>query len=159
PAPRRLTRSMEPRALRAVRVVPIHPDGGQSRRLPSGAPRSVPTRTIGQVDAIEIRIRRHPPVRCRVNSTWGPSQRRFTPRGASMTVRLFTVRRLAVFGLLLGTMLICWRAWAQAPRLPAPIKPPPAHRNVRYGLHERNVLDVWRAKPVPGRAGGTPLVV
>ncbi len=46
-----------------------------------------------------------------------------------------------------------------APRLAAPIKPPPAHRNVRYGPHDRNVLDLWRAKPKLGQAGGTPLVV
>ncbi len=75
-----------------------------------------------------------------------------------MTVRLFTTRPPAALGLLLGMVLICWRAWAQAPKLTAPIKPPPAHRNVRYGPHERNVLDLWRAAPKPGQAG-TPLVV
>jgi acetyl esterase len=75
-----------------------------------------------------------------------------------MTVRLFTARRLAWAGLLLGMTLVCWRTWAQAPRLTAAIKPPPAHRNIRYGPHERNVLDLWRAQPKPGRSG-TPLVV
>jgi acetyl esterase/lipase len=76
-----------------------------------------------------------------------------------MTVRLFTARRLAVAGLLFGTLVACWRTWAQPPRLPVAIKPPPAHRNVRYGPHERNVLDVWRAKPKAGATGGTPIVV
>jgi acetyl esterase len=36
-----------------------------------------------------------------------------------------------------------------------PQPPPPDHADVRYGPHERNVLDVWLAKsPTP-----TPLVV
>jgi acetyl esterase len=76
-----------------------------------------------------------------------------------MTVRPFSGRRLATFGIVVGLMLVCWRTWAQSPRRPAPIKPPPAHPNVRYGPHDRNVLDVWRAKPDPGRPGGTPMVV
>ncbi len=67
-----------------------------------------------------------------------------------MTVRPRTGRRLAVLGILAGLMLICWRAWAQAPRRLPPIKPPPAYPNVRYGPHDRNVLDVWRARPDPG---------
>jgi acetyl esterase len=76
-----------------------------------------------------------------------------------MTVRLLAGRRLAASGVLAGLMLVCWRAWAQPPRPPAPIKPPPAYPNVHYGPHDRNVLDVWRAKPDPGRPGGTPIVV
>jgi acetyl esterase len=76
-----------------------------------------------------------------------------------MTVRLLTGRRLAASGVLAGLMLVCWGAWAQPPRQPAPIKPPPAYPNVRYGPHDRNVLDVWRAKPDPDRPGGVPIVV
>src|SRR5579883_1953871 len=76
-----------------------------------------------------------------------------------MTVRWSSGRRLAELGLLFGMMLVCWHAWAQAPRRPAPPKFPPAHRDVRYGPHERNVLDLWRARPRPGRSGGTPVVV
>jgi acetyl esterase len=76
-----------------------------------------------------------------------------------MTVRWSSGRRLAEFGVLFGVMLVCWRAWAQSPRRPAPPKPPPAYPNVRYGPHERSVLDVWRARPKPGQSGGTPLVV
>src|SRR5689334_2127093 len=76
-----------------------------------------------------------------------------------MTVHPPTGRRLAVFGVLLGLTLIGWRVWAQTPRLPAPPKPPPAHPDVHYGPHDRNVLDLWRARPDPGRPGGTPLVV
>src|SRR5215469_11191212 len=76
-----------------------------------------------------------------------------------MTVRLFTARRVAAAGLSLVLLVACWRAWAQPPRRLGPIKPLPAHRNVRYGPHERNVLDVWRARPRPGSSGGTPIVV
>ena len=76
-----------------------------------------------------------------------------------MTVRPPSGRRPAAFGVLLGLVLVCWQVWARPLRLPAPPRPPPAHADVRYGPHERNVLDVWRAKPVPGRARGTPLVV
>lgn len=76
-----------------------------------------------------------------------------------MTVRRFGTRRPVVLGVLIGFALVCWRTWGQTPRLSAPIKPPPAYRGVRYGPHERNVLDLWRAIPGPGRTGGTPLVV
>ena len=76
-----------------------------------------------------------------------------------MTVRPPSGRRLASFGIWIGLLLICWRAWARPPRLPAPPKPPPAHSNVHYGPHERNVLDVWRARPSSDDSGGTPLVV
>jgi acetyl esterase/lipase len=76
-----------------------------------------------------------------------------------MTVRPPSGRRPAAFGVLVGLLLVCWRVWAHPPRLPAPPKPPPAHPNVHYGPHERNVLDVWRAKPARGQAGGTPLIV
>jgi len=76
-----------------------------------------------------------------------------------MTVRPPSGRHLAAFGVLAGLVLVCWQVWARPLRLPAPPKPPPAHPNVRYGPHERNVLDVWRAKPAPGRPRGTPLVV
>src|SRR5262249_51361106 len=31
--------------------------------------------------------------------------------------------------------------------------------DVRYGPFDRNVFDFWKARPEPGRAGPTPLVV
>ncbi len=75
-----------------------------------------------------------------------------------MTSRPRPVRRLAATGALTLLVLVTWRVAAGPPLLPAPPKPPPAHRNVRYGPHERNVLDLWRARPTPDRPG-TPLVV
>lgn len=75
-----------------------------------------------------------------------------------MTVRPPSGRRLAAFGALFALLLLGWRVGAGPPRLPAPPKPPPAHPNVHYGPHERNILDLWRAKPEPGRPG-SPLVV
>jgi acetyl esterase len=86
-----------------------------------------------------------------------------------MTVRSLSGRPMAVVGVLFGLTLVCWSVWAQPPRRPGPLKPPPAYPNVRYGPHERNVLDVWRAIPAAGRANakgqaetqghGTPVVV
>ncbi len=75
-----------------------------------------------------------------------------------MTSRPRPVRRLAATGALTLLVLVTWRVAAGPPLLPAPPKPPPAHRNVRYGPHERNVLDLWRARPTPDRPG-TPLLV
>ncbi len=39
-------------------------------------------------------------------------------------------------------------------KAPAPVPPPPTLANVRYGTHERNVLDFWRAES----AHPTPLL-
>lgn len=44
---------------------------------------------------------------------------------------------------------------ATAPRREAPPLPPADHENVRYGPHERNVIDLWLAPS----AGPTPLIV
>jgi acetyl esterase/lipase len=40
-----------------------------------------------------------------------------------------------------------------------PEKPPPDLVNVRYGPHERHVVDIWKAIPPRGQNGPTPLVV
>jgi acetyl esterase len=37
------------------------------------------------------------------------------------------------------------RAWCQNPSIEA-VRPKPTHTNVRYGPHERNVLDFWQAQ-------------
>src|SRR5436305_15139819 len=78
-----------------------------------------------------------------------------------MTVRPQARRRLAAFGVLCALVLVCWRSWAQPPRLPEPSKPEPDFANIRYGPHERNVLDLWQATPKSksGASGPTPLVV
>jgi acetyl esterase/lipase len=40
-----------------------------------------------------------------------------------------------------------------------PAKPEPDLVNLRYGPHDRNVLDVWKAKPKSGKTAPAPLVV
>ena len=71
-----------------------------------------------------------------------------------------THRRIAVFGIGLGLALVCWRTWAEPPRHPEPSKPEPDFANLRYGPHERNVLDLWKARPRPGKTvKPTPVVV
>jgi acetyl esterase/lipase len=48
----------------------------------------------------------------------------------------------------------------QASRFADPERPPPDAANIRYGPHERNVFDIWKAKPKGADAGKpTPLVV
>jgi acetyl esterase len=76
-----------------------------------------------------------------------------------MMVRPQTRRRLAALAVLAALVLLSWRSWAQAPRLPDFPKPRPDLANIRYGPHERNVLDLWKAKPRAGRSGPAPLVV
>jgi acetyl esterase/lipase len=55
--------------------------------------------------------------------------------------------------------LVTWRTWGRPFRLFQPAKPRPDEVDLRYGPHERNVLDVWQAKPKPGETAPTPLVV
>jgi acetyl esterase len=59
--------------------------------------------------------------------------------------------RLCFVPLLIGvSSSVALRAWAQG-------KPVPDAANVRYGPHERNVLDLWKAKAKSDRP--TPLVI
>ncbi len=77
-----------------------------------------------------------------------------------MMVRPLLRRRMAAFGIVLGLVLVCWQTWAEPPRHPEPSKPKPDFANLRYGPHERNVLDLWKAKPKSGKtAEPTPVVV
>ncbi len=69
------------------------------------------------------------------------------------------VRRRAGLATVSLLVLLSWRSWAQAPRLPDFPKPKPDLANVRYGPHERNVLDLWKARPGPGKTGPAPVVV
>ncbi len=68
-------------------------------------------------------------------------------------------RGFAGFIVLCGLILVCWQTWAEPPRFLAPAKPKPDLANLRYGPHDRNVLDFWRARPAVGTPGKTPLVV
>jgi acetyl esterase/lipase len=73
-----------------------------------------------------------------------------------MSVRL---RRRAALAFLIVLLLAGWRSWGRSFGLFGPTRPAADLLNLRYGPHERNVLDIWKAKPLPRRAGPTPLVV
>src|ERR1017187_5455844 len=75
-----------------------------------------------------------------------------------MSVRLPT-RRAAVLALFALLFLVGWRSWGRPFALFDPARPAPDRPNLRYGPHERNVLDVWKAKRQPGQTGPAPLVV
>jgi acetyl esterase/lipase len=68
-------------------------------------------------------------------------------------------RRAIVLGILLVTSLVSWRSWGRPLRLFDLIKPRPDFGNMRYGPHERNVLDLWKAKPSGGLDVATPVVI
>jgi acetyl esterase/lipase len=68
-------------------------------------------------------------------------------------------RRLAALGIVAGLVAVCWQSWARPARLPQPPKPDPDLANIRYGPHDRNVLDIWKARSRAGPAGPTPVVV
>jgi acetyl esterase/lipase len=56
-------------------------------------------------------------------------------------------------------MLASWQTWGRSPWLFEAPKPRPDRANVRYGPHERNVLDLWKAKPSGAGLEPTPIVV
>jgi acetyl esterase len=68
-------------------------------------------------------------------------------------------RRVVVVSVTALMLLASWRSWGRPLRLFEPGKPKPDVVNIRYGPHDRNVLDVWKAKPVSGSAAPTPLVI
>jgi acetyl esterase len=68
-------------------------------------------------------------------------------------------RRAIVLGILLVTSLVSWRSWGRPLRLFDLIKPRPDFENVRYGPDERNILDLWKAKPSRGPDVATPVVI
>ena len=62
----------------------------------------------------------------------------------------------------LSLVLLClasWRSFGRSFGLLGPTRPVPDVADVRYGPHERNLLDIWKAKPRPGQTGPTPVVV
>ncbi len=76
-----------------------------------------------------------------------------------MSVRLRR-RPGAALALVVLLSLAGWRTWGRSFGLFDPLRPTADRKDVRYGPHERNVLDLWKAKPLPGRGtGATPLVV
>jgi acetyl esterase len=68
-------------------------------------------------------------------------------------------RRAIMLGILVVTSLVSWRSWGRPLRLFDLIKPSPDFGNMRYGPHERNVLDLWKAKPSAGLDVATPVVI
>jgi len=68
-------------------------------------------------------------------------------------------RRVLVFLVVAIMVSTSWRSWARPLGLLPPGKPSPDVANIRYGPHERNVLDLWRAKPKSGLWAPTPLVI
>jgi acetyl esterase len=74
-----------------------------------------------------------------------------------MTDRL--LGRHAAALVLLVLLLAGWRSWGGSFGLFGPTKPSPDLADVEYGPYERNVLDIWKAKPQAGHSGPTPLVV
>ena len=68
-------------------------------------------------------------------------------------------RRAAVLVLLALLFMLGWRSWGRPFSLFDPAKPAPDEANLQYGPDERNVLDVWKAKPRPEQTGPVPAVV
>jgi acetyl esterase len=68
-------------------------------------------------------------------------------------------RRAIVLCILFVTSLVSWRSWGRPLRLFDLIKPGPDVGNIRYGPHERNVLDLWKAKASAGPDVATPVVI
>ncbi len=66
---------------------------------------------------------------------------------------------VAVLSLLLVFLLTTWRTWGRPLGLFELVKPSPDVVNLRYGPHDRNVLDVWKARPKLGQTQPVPLVV
>jgi acetyl esterase/lipase len=69
-------------------------------------------------------------------------------------------RRIALLAIAVGLLLVSWRTWGRSLRHFEPLKPRPDLVNIRYGPHERNVVDLWIGRPKPGALPArTPLVV
>ena len=76
-----------------------------------------------------------------------------------MLVRPRNRRVVMALGVVVVLVLASWRTWGRPPALFEPVKPRPDVVNVRYGPHDRNVLDVWKAKRPSGLDGSTPVVI
>lgn len=69
------------------------------------------------------------------------------------------IRPLAALGVSLACALISIEVGAQVLKHREPSKPRPDHAGLRYGPFERNVLDLWVARPTENPGTPTPLVV
>jgi acetyl esterase len=76
-----------------------------------------------------------------------------------MMVRLRNRRVVRVLCVVVVLVLASWRSWGRPLRLFELAKPTPDFVNMRYGPHERNVLDVWKAKPRTRPDEPTPVVI
>ena len=68
-------------------------------------------------------------------------------------------RRMVALSVVILMTMASWRSWGRSLRLFEPTKPRADAVNIRYGPHERNVFDLWRAKPKNGLGAPTPLVI
>ncbi len=76
-----------------------------------------------------------------------------------MFVRPRIRRVVMVSGVAVALMLASWQSWGRPLGLFVTAKPWPDVVNMRYGPHDRNVLDLWKAKPRSGLDGPTPVVI
>jgi acetyl esterase len=76
-----------------------------------------------------------------------------------MWVRPRLRRAVMVLGVVIVLILASWRSWGRPLGLFEPAKPCPDIVNMRYGPHDRNVLDLWKAKPRSGLDAPAPVVV
>jgi acetyl esterase len=68
-------------------------------------------------------------------------------------------RRMVLWLVLAVFSLASWTTWARPFRAPDTPKRPPDFKDIRYGPHHRNVLDLWQARTKPGQGAGSPLVL
>lgn len=69
------------------------------------------------------------------------------------------LRRLLALGAAAALILISIQGAAQVRKHLDPDRPRPEHADLRYGPHERNVLDLWQAPPCAEGGPGAPLVL
>jgi acetyl esterase len=81
-----------------------------------------------------------------------------TDRGTPMLVRPRS-RRVVGLGVIAVILTATWQSWGRPLRFFDVRKPSPDVSNIRYGPHDRNVFDLWKAKPQRGLEARTPLVI
>ncbi len=64
-----------------------------------------------------------------------------------MLVRPRKRRVVIVLGVVVVLVMASWRSWGRTFGFFEPFKPWPNTVNMRYGPHDRNVLDLWKANP------------
>jgi acetyl esterase len=76
-----------------------------------------------------------------------------------MLVRPRNRRVVMALGVVVVLVLASWRSWGRPLMLFERAKATPDVANMRYGPHDRNVIDLWKAKPQSGLDGPTPVVI